>query len=210
MTTQRPYFIGICGGSASGKTTLLRSILDYFDDDAITLISLDNYYIDKENLPKDLDGEVNFDAPDAVDLDRFARDLARVAAGETVEIEEYTFNNPEIVPKTIVYRPSPIIICEGLFVFHHPDVQALLDLQVFVDAAEHLKLARRIKRDYAERGYSLEEVLDYYEKYVMPMYKAHIEPYKYKCDIILPNNSHMENGTRVLKDHISAVLNGRG
>jgi uridine kinase len=201
-----PYFVGISGGSGSGKTTLLRRIVERFGAESLTLISQDNYYISLENIPRDLTGEVNFDHPDALDLDAMAHDLGKLQAGQSFQLLEYTFNNPAIVPKTLTFEPAPIVVIEGLFVFNHGAVNDLLDLKVFVDTSEHLRLSRRIRRDATERGYGLEEVLGYYEKFVVPMYRQHIEPYKTDCDIIIPNDRHMERATMLLIDHLAAVL----
>ena len=208
MSDQKPYFLGISGGSASGKTYLLKHILERYPEEKLTLISSDNYYRSRDELPRDPDGEINFDHPDALDLDRLAADLDRISQGETVTIQEYTYNNPDIVPKELHYRPSPIILVEGLFVFYHPGISALLDLKIFVDADEHIRLSRRIRRDAAERGYQLDEVLAYYSKYVAPMYHKFIEPYKYECDLVLPNNQHMDRAVGVLENHLDAVLRG--
>lgn len=206
MNSPSPYFLGISGGSASGKTYLLNRLLKKYDKGVITLISIDNYYIDRKHLPKDKDGEINYDHPSAVDLERLAQDLNRIANGEAVSMPEYTFNNPDLVPKTITYAPAPIILIEGLFVFYHPAIMQRLDLRVFVEAEDHIRLARRIKRDGKERGYPVDEVLDMYLKYVAPMYKRYVEPFKHDCDIIIPNNDHMENAVDVLAHHLDAVL----
>jgi len=206
MSNRAPYFLGISGGSASGKTYLLKHLLERYSDEDITLISSDNYYRDRSELPRDDEGEINFDHPKALDLDRLAADLMKIAAGETVAIQEYTFNNPDIVPKTLYYRPSPIILVEGLFVFYHPGISACLDLKVFVDADEHIRLSRRIRRDAAERGYGLDQVLDYYTKYVAPMYHKYIEPYKYTSDLVFNNNMNMDRSARVLESHLDTLL----
>ena len=206
---ERPYFIGISGGSGSGKTTLLRRIVERFGDDALTLISQDNYYISLEHLPRDLKGEVNFDHPSALDLDALSRDIELLRNGQAFDLLEYTFNNPAIVPKLLHFAPAPIVVIEGLFVFNHPAVNAALDLKVFVDTSEHLRLSRRIRRDAAERGYGLEDVLAYYEKFVVPMYRQHIEPFRAECDLIIPNDRHMEHATEVLIDHLEAVMTRR-
>ena len=209
MNSISPYFLGISGGSASGKTYLLKRLLKKYDPGVITLISIDNYYIAREHLPRDKDGEINYDHPSAVNLEQLAKDLDRIAAGETVSMPEYTFNNPDVEPKTISYAPAPIILIEGLFVFYHPSVMGRLDLRVFVEAEDHIRLARRIKRDGKERGYPVDEVLDMYLKFVAPMYRKYVEPFKHDCDIIIPNNDHMENAVDVLAHHLDAVLASR-
>jgi uridine kinase len=198
--------IGIAGGSGSGKTTLLRKLVSNFPAGTLTLISQDNYYISTTDLPRDLSGEINFDHPSAMDLDSLAVDLLKLSQGESVEVEEYTYNNPDLPKKMLTYLPAKIVVVEGLFVFNHPEVDRLLDLKVFVETAPHLRLSRRIRRDAEERGYGLEDVLDYYERFVAPMYSRHIEPFKADCDLIIPNNTHMENATTVLINHLEAVM----
>jgi uridine kinase len=202
----KPYLLGISGGSASGKTFLIRRMLDQFTRDQVTLISQDNYYRKREVLPRNEKGEINFDHPDSVDMEALSQDIRRLAAGESITVEEYTFNNPAVVPKMITYHPAQVIIIEGLFVFYHESLAQQMDLKVFVDADEHIKLSRRIKRDFAERGYDLEQVLYYYEAYVIPMYKKFVEPTKEGCDIILPNNLHMEKSTEILIHHVEKIL----
>ncbi|MBL0015481.1 MAG: uridine kinase [Bacteroidetes bacterium] len=202
----KPYFVGISGGSGSGKTTLLKRIVERFNQEALTLISQDNYYISLADLPRDLKGEVNFDHPSALDLDALAVDMEKLQRGESFELEEYTFNNPSRVPKMLRFASAPIVVIEGLFVFNNPIVNEILDLKVFVDTSEHLRLSRRIRRDAAERGYGLEDVLAYYEKFVVPMYRQHIEPFRAECDLVIPNDRHMERATSVLIDHLDAVL----
>lgn len=209
MNTPRPYFLGISGGSGSGKTTLLRRIVERFGGSSLTLVSQDNYYISRDRLPRNADGEINFDHPSALDLDAMARDMALLQQGQTFQIPEYTYNNPDKVPVLLTFEPRDIVVLEGLFVFNHPDVNSLLDLKVFVDTSEHLRLSRRIRRDAAERGYGLDDVLGYYEKFVVPMFRQHIEPFRNECDIIIPNDRHMEHATTVLIDHLESVLRRR-
>lgn len=205
MKPSNPYFLGISGGSASGKTYLLKKILARYPKGKITRISTDNYYLDRELLPRDAEGEINFDHPSALNLDQLAADLARIEAGETVSMREYTFNNPDAVPGTIHFEPAPIILLEGLFVFYHPGIMAKLDLKIFVEAAEYVRLARRINRD-KERGYETDEVLKMYTKYVAPMYQRYVEPFKNDCDLIVPNNDRMDHAVEVIAHHLDWVL----
>ncbi len=203
---KKPYFIGISGGSASGKTFLLKQLLERYPTEKLTLISQDNYYFPHEVQNRDEEGEINFDHPDSVDLDSLVTDLKKLSAGETLNLKEYTFGNTGLKAKTIQYAPAPIMLVEGLFVFYKKEIADQLALKVFVDAEEHIKLSRRIKRDFEERAYGLEEVLIRYESHVIPMYKKYVAPYKEQCDIIIPNNFHMQKATEVLCDHIDKVL----
>ncbi|MEM7658842.1 MAG: uridine kinase [Bacteroidota bacterium] len=208
MTPPTPYIVGICGGSASGKSYLLQRLLEQLPEESVTLISLDNYYKPLEEQVRDEAGLVNFDHPDSLYLDRLTADVKRIMAGETVIQKEYTFNNPFTHAKDIVLKPAPLIILEGLFVFHPQALQPLLHLKVFVEAHEHIKLARRLRRDNAERGYTIESILTDYAKYVAPMYHQFVAPTKETCDLIVPNHDHMEGALTVLKHHLLAVLRG--
>ena len=113
----------------------------------------------------------NFDKPESIDQQAFAEDVAKLKRGETVTRQEYTFNNPKVEPKMLTFKPSAIIVVEGIFVFYLKEVVASLDLKVFVDAKDFLMLKRRILRDAKERGYDLDDVLYRFDKHVMPTYK---------------------------------------
>ena len=201
-----PYIVGICGGSGSGKTYLLRKLLSELPPEKITLISQDNYYKLWEEQEKDDEGLVNYDHPDSLRLDLLETHIQALLAGETVKKQEYVFNQPDVIPRTFTFRPSSIIVLEGLFIYYPPSLRALFNLKVFVDAEEHIKLARRMSRDLVERAYSFEETLRDYQKFVAPMYHQYIAPLKSACDLIIPNNDHMDNATRVLLDHLKAYL----
>lgn len=208
MTENKPYLVGVSGGSASGKTYLLNQLLKRIPERFITLISQDNYYKDLELQDRKPDGTVNFDHPDSIDLNKFVKDLELLIQGHSVSIREYTFNNPAITPKIITYLPSRIILVEGLFIFYKPELFDLLNLKIFVDAEEHIKLSRRIIRDYSERGYQLEEILKQYEQDVIPMYNKFVRPFKESCDVIIPNNHHMDKAIEVLLDHLQIKSGG--
>ena len=146
-TNNRPFIIGITGGSASGKTLFLTRLMEQFDTDDICLLSQDNYYRPKEHQTKDENGIENFDLPGAIDDVAFAADVEKLRSGEIVTREEYTFNNSEKIPNLLHFYPKKILVVEGIFVFHFPEVAKLLDLKIFIDAQDMIKLKRRIKRD---------------------------------------------------------------
>ncbi len=196
--TNRPYIVGITGGSASGKTMFLKSLLNAFTAEEISLVSQDNYYKPRHEQPVDENGVYNFDTPFSIDFELYAQHIKDLRNGKQVLKQEYTFNNPNVLPKTLTFHPAPVIVVEGIFVFYFPEIAHLLDLKVFIDAAEHIKLKRRIVRDKDERGYDLEDVLYRYEKHVMPTYEKYIAPFKSDADIIVPNNLHFEKGLEML------------
>jgi len=202
----KPYIVGICGGSGSGKTFLLNKLLEYLPLEHISLISQDNYYKKFEEHPKDEDGLVNFDHPNALNLDAFVWDMEKLTNGESISVQEYTFNNPDISPRTLHYSPTPIIILEGLFIFHKKELYRLIDLKLFVDTDEHLRLTRRLVRDYKERTYSYQATLRDYNKFVAPMFQKYVAPAKRMCDIIIPNNTYQEKTIKVLANHLKAMI----
>ncbi|RPD50106.1 uridine-cytidine kinase [Hymenobacter sediminis] len=207
---QHPFIVGITGGSASGKTTFLRRLLASFPEEEICLISQDNYYHPREAQQVDSQGVTNFDLPSSIDSHAYAADVLRISQGLEVRRQEYTFNNPNVVPAELVFRPAPIVVVEGIFVFYFEEVAKLLDLKVYIDAREHVKLQRRIVRDRDERGYDLEDVLYRYTNHVAPTYEKYIKPFKHDADLIIPNNRHFDKGLDVLVSFLrSKVEAGR-
>ncbi|MFK7970761.1 MAG: uridine kinase [Bacteroidia bacterium] len=202
----QPYILGICGGSASGKTFLSRQLLARLPKDKLTFISLDNYYKPKSQQVHDEEGLVNYDHPESLFLNELERDLALLIQGESVEREEYTFNDPTKPFKMLVFKPAPIILIEGLFVLYDKSLRSRMDLKVFVQADEHVRLERRLRRDTTERGQSMNQVLTDYRKYVAPMYAQHVEPQRHFCDLIVPNNQHMYKALDILVNHLETEL----
>ena len=201
-TIERPFIIGITGGSASGKTLFLSRLMEQFKSDDICLLSQDNYYRAIEHQTKDHNGIENFDLPGAIDDQAFAADIERLRNGEVVSRVEYTFNNTEKVPDMLHFHPRKILVVEGIFVFHFPEVAQLLDLKIFIDARDKIKLKRRIKRDNEERGYDLQDVMYRWKYHVKPTYEEYIRPHKRSCDIVIPNNQHFEKGLDVIVSYL--------
>ena len=203
-TNNRPFIIGITGGSASGKTLFLTRLMEQFDTDDICLLSQDNYYRPKEHQTKDENGIENFDLPGAIDDVAFAADVEKLRSGEIVTREEYTFNNSDKIPNLLNFYPKKILVVEGIFVFHFPEVAKLLDLKIFIDAQDKIKLKRRIKRDNEERGYDLQDVMYRWKYHVKPTYEEFIRPHKRICDIVIPNNQHFEKGLQVIVSYLKS------
>jgi uridine kinase len=193
-----PYLVGITGGSASGKSYFIDQLLSRIDNNSICLVSQDHYYRSRDAQPLDEKGVKNFDLPESIDLDLFAEDIKKLKSGQQVEKQEYVYNNPEKKPRTLLFEPAPIIVIEGLFVFYAKEIYNSLDLKIFIDAKEHIKLKRRIRRDNDERGYDLDDVLYRFEKHVIPTFERYILPYKDEADIIIPNNNDFKQGLDVI------------
>ncbi|MCG8477348.1 MAG: uridine kinase [Cytophagales bacterium] len=203
---KKPFIVGITGGSASGKTRFLKSLVKSFGEDEICLISQDNYYKPRHMQPVDQNGVHNFDKPVSIDLETYRNDIENLKNNIPVEREEYLFNNPSATPKMLHFHPAPIIIVEGIFVIYDEIVSNMLDLKVFIDAKEHIKLKRRIIRDSEERGYDLDDVLYRYERHVIPTYEQYIKPCKDCADLVIPNNTDFIGGLDVLTGFLKQKL----
>lgn len=203
---QKPYVIGVCGGSGSGKTTLVHLVRQAFDADKISLLSQDDFYIPREEQLKDKNGVVDFDRLTSIDLDKFQDSLNHLIKGESITLKEYVFNNEhaEVTMKKI--NPAPIIIVEGLFILHSEELKKMMDLTVFIDTKDSLKVIRRIQRDQTERNYPLDDVLYRYEHHVMPSYLKYIEPHKKETDLIINNNGDVKRAASLLSNMIKGML----
>lgn len=202
----KPFLIGITGGSGSGKTTFIKELRQAFTEQQVCILSQDDYYFPREQQLTDDAGVKNFDLPRSIDKKSFKKDLEQLLSGKVVERMEYTFNNEKANPKMLRFESAPVIIVEGIFVFHFKKIRRLLDLKIFLHAKENLKVIRRIKRDQVERNYPIEDVLYRYEKHVLPTFERYIEPYMEDADIVVNNNEHFSVGLEVVKGFIKGKL----
>jgi uridine kinase len=189
MTKKKPFIIGVSGGSGSGKTRIIHELRSKFPETALCIISQDEYYLPREKQVWDNAGYQNFDLPTSIDHKAFVADIKKLIRGEAVHKEQYIFNNPKKNPEILVYRPAPVLLVEGLFVFYFAAIRNLLDLKIFIDAEDVIKLKRRIVRDAGERNYPLEDVLHRYEYHVLPSYRSYIEPFRREADIVVNNHT---------------------
>jgi uridine kinase len=203
----KPYIIGIAGGSGSGKTFFLKSFLEHFTADEVCLVSQDDYYFRVAHKMTSEENKVyNFDLPSTIDHEHFQQDINRLFNNETIIKPEYTFNNPNVVPKMLEIKPAPILIVEGLFILHFRDIADMLDMKIFIDADEEVAMNRRLKRDLIERGYSHDDAMYKWVNHVVPAYKEYLLPYKDECDRIIINNSHVAEDIITVTEEISAEL----
>lgn len=186
----KPFIIGIAGGSGAGKTFFLKCFLNHFLTNEVCLISQDDYYRQVTgNMTAEENKYYNFDLPSTIDEHRFLQDVEQLIRQEVVYKEEYTFNNPLRTPKLLVIKPAPIILVEGLFILHLTSIAALLDFKIFIDTEEEIAFQRRLKRDLTERGYSRDDITYKWINQVLPAYQQYLLPYKNVCDEIITNNS---------------------
>jgi uridine kinase len=198
--------LGICGGSGSGKTTLLRQIARYYEHLNPTVFSMDNYYLPIEMQVRDENGKVNFDLPSALDQERLIQDLQALKRGESIEVKEYHFNTKPEKQVLITLEHSPLIIVEGLFLFHYSAISELLDYSVFMHVDTDIQLDRRLYRDQESRGYTREEILYQWNNHVMPCYKSYLEPYMNQADYLFNNDHQLDGEFEKLKHLLDAKM----
>lgn len=192
----KPIVVGITGGSGSGKTLFMNKLMSELSD--ASLHSMDNYYIEIDKQPRDENQVENFDKLESIDIDRYVRDLKKLMSGESLEIDEYTFNNDKSTSKKIKVAAAKVILVEGIFVLSVEEIRALLDLKLFVDAPDYLMMSRRIIRDAEERGYDLHDVIYRFQHHVTPAFKQYIEPSRQWADLIIPNYTRFDTALKVI------------
>lgn len=206
MEKKHPFVIGISGGSGSGKSSFVEGLKQRFEGQEICFLSQDMYYKSRNDQKVDPKGIRNFDLPESILREEFLRDVQRLMKGECVTREEYTFNNDKVTARSLEYHPGKVLVLEGLFVFYFKEIFELLDLSVFIEAREDLKIIRRILRDQEERNYPLDDVLYRYQHHVSPSYESYIKPYRSQVDLIINNNKNYKRGLMVLEWVIEKLL----
>ena len=209
MGEDRPYIIGITGGSGSGKTFILKKLEDEFSSDHLCVVAQDHYYHPRDLQPTDHQGVINFDLPVSIDHHALLADVRMLMRGKPVIKKEYTYNNKEKEPTMLVFNPAPVLIVEGLFVHCFEELSNLLDLKVFIDADQQIRLTRRLDRDARERGYPAADVHYRFEHHIEPAYKKYIEPFKATSDLIIRNNSIPDASMQVLTGIIGSKLSAK-
>ena len=205
----KPCVLGVAGGTGSGKTTVARAILDAVGPDRITLIEQDSYYRDVNWRNEDELLHHNFDHPSAIDNDLMVSHLAALKAGHAVEIPIYDFVRHRRTARTKRVAPQPVILLEGILIFVEPDLRDLLDFKIYVDTDADLRLIRRLGRDMAERGRTVQDVLRQYLETVRPMHLEFVEPSKRYADIIIPEGGENRVALEMVVAHVQQLLEGK-
>ena len=199
------FIVGITGGSGVGKTTLIDGLRKEFEGH-VTTFSLDNYYLPKEQQKVDENGVINFDLPTALDLKKMQEDYDHLLAGNAIEQNIYTFNNPSENSETLKIEPKKLLIVEGLFVMHYEFIRASLDYAVYISVNPEIQLERRLVRDIEERNYSKEDVIYQWENHVIPSYESFVRPYKSQVDLVITNNEDFDENIHILTSVIHQNL----
>ncbi|OQX84504.1 uridine kinase [candidate division KSB1 bacterium 4484_87] len=202
--------IGIAGGSGSGKTLVSKRIYDEIGSDKVTIIQQDSYYKDLGHLDLEERKKQNFDHPDAFDNKLLFDHMIELLSGHEVEVPQYDFKNHTRKKETEKVSDNVVIVLEGILILHYPEIRNIMDIKVYVDTADDIRLIRRIRRDVQERGRSLDSILEQYEKSVRPMHLQFVEPTKRYADVILPEGGYNVVAIDLLKTKIRALLQERG
>ncbi|KAB1440413.1 uridine kinase [Candidatus Galacturonibacter soehngenii] len=200
------YVIGVAGGSASGKTTIVNNLKDFFKND-IELISHDCYYKAHYDMPFEEREKLNYDHPNSFDTDLLISDLLKLKNGEVVHRPVYSYTIHNRTKETIPLYPKKVIIVEGILILENEELRNLMDTKIYVDTDADERLMRRILRDMKERGRTIDSVMEQYSNTVKPMHEQFIEPSKKYADIIIPRGGENLTALNILKEHLKLVLN---
>lgn len=198
--------IGIAGGTGSGKTTVVKSIVDSLPANEVALLPLDSYYKDSSHVPVEERQNINFDHPDAFDWELLSKQVEMLRQGKAIEQPVYSYLTCTRQPETIHIEPRKVVIIEGILALSDKRLRDLMDLRVFVDADSDERLIRVIQRDVVERGRTAEAVMDRYVKVLKPMHQEFIEPAKQYADLIVPQGGHNWKAIEILKLYIEKII----
>ncbi|MCB2833232.1 uridine kinase [Streptococcus dysgalactiae subsp. dysgalactiae] len=203
---KKPIIIGVTGGSGGGKTSVSRAILDSFPNARIAMIQHDSYYKDQSHMSFEERVKTNYDHPLAFDTDFMIQQLKELLAGRPVDIPIYDYKKHTRSDKTFRQDPQDVIIVEGILVLEDERLRELMDIKLFVDTDDDIRIIRRIKRDMMERGRSLESIIDQYTSVVKPMYHQFIEPSKRYADIVIPEGVSNVVAIDLINTKIASIL----
>jgi len=200
-----PFIIGVAGGSGSGKSTVSQQVLSSFGADMVSVVMQDDYYRDQTDVPPEVRRRQNYDHPNAFDWPLLVQHVASLRNGEAIEMPVYDFTISNRSSDTIPVKPAPVIVIEGLFALYDADLRDMMSLKIFVDTAADVRFIRRMQRDIAERGRSMESVVGQYMNTVRPMHKQFIEPTKRHADVILPHGAN-DPAIDVITTKVASVI----
>lgn len=201
----KPLVIGVAGGSGSGKTTVVNYICEEFVQDNILRLEHDSYYRELKHLPFEERVKQNFDHPASLETELMIRHIQALMEGYPIEVPVYDFEAHTRKEETITATPSDVILIDGILIFSEPELLKLMDVKIFVDTDDDVRLLRRLQRDIQERGRSVDGVLAQYEKFVRPMHLEFVEPSKRYADIIIPRGGK----NKVALEMVSALIRGK-
>ncbi|SDI16904.1 uridine kinase [Pseudobutyrivibrio sp. 49] len=197
--------LGVAGGSASGKTTIINKLQDFFGED-IAVISHDAYYKAHPEMSFEERSQLNYDHPDSFESDRMAEDVRKLIKGYAIDMPVYDYVNHNRSDETVRVEPKTVIVMEGILILENKELRDLMDIKIFVDTDADERLMRRIQRDMIERGRSIESIIEQYSKTVKPMHEEFVEPSKKHADIIIPRGGENAAGIEMLTTYMTKKL----
>lgn len=199
--------IGIAGGTGCGKTTVVEQIMNELPEGEVGVISQDSYYKDTSHMSYDERVKINFDHPKSIDFKLLRQHLTTLKAGKSIEQPVYSFVDHNRTKETVTTHPKRVMIVEGILILSKPKIRDMFDIKIFVHADSDERLIRRVKRDIAERGRDIKEVLTRYQTTLKPMHQQFIEPMKEYADLIIPNNKYNTVAVDIVRTIINEKLN---
>jgi len=209
MTPFKPFFVGIAGGTGSGKTTVARKLKDALPEKDAVIIDHDSYYKDRSGMPRDQRDLVNFDHPDALDNELLVRHMDDLARGRSVDTPIYDFVTHSRRADKRKLAPVPVIIVEGILILADPEIRRRFDVKIFVDTDADIRVFRRVRRDMESRGRTFAQVDEQYHRTVRPMHLEFVEPSKRWADILIPEGGNNEVALDLVISKLLNVIEGR-
>jgi len=206
LMKKRPIIIGVTGGSGSGKTSVSRAILNHFPEHSIMMLEHDSYYKDQSHLEFEERLKTNYDHPFAFDTDLLIEHLEVLLNYETIEKPVYDYVHHTRSEETVIQEPRDVIILEGILILEDERLRNMMDIKVYVDTDDDIRIIRRIKRDIEERGRTLDSVIDQYLTVVKPMYHQFIEPTKRYADVVVPEGGKNHVAIDLINTKVSSIL----
>ena len=205
-TNYSPTIIGVAGGSASGKSTLVRRLQEAFADESVTTLCHDFYYKAHDELSLEERSQLNYDHPHSFDTDMMIEHIRLLKQGQSVQRPVYSFNEHNRLSQTVLVHPAKVLILDGILILENKELRELMDVKVFVDTDDDVRLARRLVRDVQERGRDMNSVLKQYFATVKPMHRDFVEPSKRYADIIIPEGGMNPVALSLLVENIHSLL----
>lgn len=206
MTNDKVTIIGIAGGTGSGKTTVVKKIVEALPPHHVAVVPLDSYYNDTTSMTKEERHAINFDHPDAFDWKLLTKQINELREGRAIEQPTYSYLKCNRLPETIHVEPKPVIIVEGIMTLINKKLRDIMDIRIFVDCDSDERLIRNIQRDTVERGRDVQTVLDRYLKVLKPMHEQFIEPTKRFAHIIIPEGGDNVKGIDMVCKYIESIV----
>lgn len=205
---EKVIIVGVAGGSASGKSTVVKEISKRFGNQ-VEVINHDDYYNDQAEMPMEERYLQNYDHPNAYETNRLIRDIRKLKAGESIERPQYDYTQYTRAADTALTQPKKVIILEGILVLENKELRNLMDIKIYVDTDSDERLMRRLSRDIVERGRTVDSVLAQYRKTVKPMHEQYVEPSKKYADIILPRGGENKIGLEIILKHLESCISDK-